>query len=73
VLIDALKHPDMRVANSSRESLQSLWKSELPESKPRTVDEWTAFWGNHTAGLPAAIAPEGLEPLIPPEQEFQNE
>lgn len=73
LLIDALKHPDLRVANSSRESLESLWKAELPDPKPRSVDEWTAFWGNHAAGLPPTLAAEGLEPLIPPEEEFQNE
>ncbi len=73
LLIDALKHPDMRVGNSSRESLEALWKADLPDPKPRTVDAWTAFFNSHNTGLPPALTVEGLEPLIPPDQEFQNE
>ncbi len=72
-LIESLKHPDMRVGNASRESLEALWKAEMGDPKPRSVDEWTAFWTAHSGGLPAPITLDGLEPLIPPEREFQNE
>lgn len=72
-LTASLKHPDMRVGNASREALEALWKTELADPKPRSVEEWTAFWSAHSSGLPNGIALEGLEPLIPPEREFQDE
>jgi hypothetical protein len=72
-LIECLKSPDMRVGNAGRAALEALWKADLVEPKPHTVDEWTAFYEAHGKGLPTPIKLDAQEPLIPPEIEWQNE
>lgn len=69
-LIESLKHPDMRVANASRESLEALWQYKIDDPKPRTVEEWTAFWNVHGTGVAAPILLENLKPLIEPGTEL---
>ncbi len=65
VLIESLKHFDMRVANASREALDALWQSKYGTQKPRTVDEWKEFWAAHANSIAAApIFPDNLKPLI---------
>jgi hypothetical protein len=73
-LIQSLTHPDLRVSNAAREALQALWKSENGDTNPQTVDEWNALWAKRdTATLGEGISLATLEPLILPEEEFQNE
>jgi hypothetical protein len=69
-LIDGLKHPDLRVNNASRESLQALWKDELGDQKPGTTEEWTAFWQAHAGSVSSPIETSALTPLADPEVPF---
>lgn len=69
-LIECLKHPDMRVANAGRESLEALWQPKYGDEKPRTVDEWMALWNAHASEIAAPISPQSLEPLIEPGTEL---
>ncbi len=72
-LIETLKNPDLRVSNASREALQALWAEQVDaNAPPRTVDEWQAVWAANAGGW-EAVALNGLQPLIDPEHEFQNE
>ena len=69
-LIDGLKHPDLRVNNASRESLQALWKDELGDQKLATIEEWTAFWQAHAGSVSSPIETSALTPLVDPEVPF---
>lgn len=67
--ISLLANPDQRVSNASREALQSIWANLLPDPKPSSVDEWTAFWNaQEKSGTPIQIAE--LKPLSNPEDEI---
>ncbi len=71
VLIESLKHFDMRVANASREALEFLWQSKYGTQKPQTVDEWKEFWTAHANSISAApILPDNLKPLVEPGMEL---
>ncbi len=72
-IIACLKHPDLRMSNAGREALGALWKAQLNGENPRTVDEWTAFWSQQKNSYASPIRLENLEPLIAPEEEFENE
>ncbi len=73
VLIECLKNPDLKVSNAGREALTELWKAEIGENRPRTVDEWTEVWNAHSAAVQGAFELARLEPLILPEEEFEDE
>ena len=67
--IALLPNPDMRVANASREALQALWANLLPDPKPSSVDEWTAFWNaQEKSGTSIELA--ALQSLSNPEEEI---
>lgn len=68
-LIESLPHPDLRVSNAAREALGQLWKDSLGETKPATVDEWTAVWEANKGGN-SAVALKDLEPLSDPATPF---
>ena len=74
-LIECLTNNDLRVAAASAEALAALWAPELEDKeKPASPEAWKAFWTENAAkagGSPIALA--GIEPPIPPEQEYQNE
>lgn len=68
-LISLLPSPDERVANASREALQALWANLLPDPKPGSVDEWTAFWNaQEKTGTPVQLA--DLVALSNPDEEI---
>lgn len=68
-LISLLPNPDERVSNASREALLALWANALPDPKPGTVDEWTAFWNaQEKSGTPVQLA--DLKALSNPEEEI---
>lgn len=67
--ISLLPSPDERVSNASREALQTLWANLLPDPRPGTVDEWTAFWNaQEKSGTPVQLA--DLASLSNPEEEI---
>lgn len=72
-LITNLTHPDLRVSNSAREALKTLWPSENAETAPDTVEAWNALWEKSSSTISDKIAAADLQPLVAPEQEFQNE
>lgn len=72
-LIQSLTHPDLRVSNAAREALQALWNAITGNAKPQTVDEWNAIWTAQQSLIGEGINLAALEPLIQPEEEFQNE
>ena len=47
VLIENLNHPEPRIANSSKEALNNLWKAELNNKKIDSLEEWKSFWEQH--------------------------
>lgn len=70
-LIGLLPNHDDRVSNASKEALQALWADLLPDPKPSTVDEWTAFWNaQEKSTTPIELA--GLEPLSNPVDEIET-
>jgi len=72
-LIEFLKNPDMRMANAAREALEAVWKAKLADPKPGTVEEWNAFWNANASGVGAPLQLAALQPLIAPEEEYQDE
>jgi len=69
-LIANLGHPDLRVSNSARESLEKIWEAEVASQKPQTVSEWKAFWDANKPAAGKVYAQDGLEPLSPPDAPF---
>lgn len=72
-LIEFLKNPDMRLANAAREALEAIWKTKLSDPKPDTVETWNAFWNANAASVGAPLQLAALQPLINPEEEYQDE
>ena len=72
-LIEMLKHPDLRVGNASRESLAALWAEVVGDEAPKTVEAWTKIWEAHQEGVSGRIQLASLQPLVLPEEEFENE
>ena len=74
-LIERLASADPRVANAAKEALAALWSQEIGQNPaPATPEEWTAFWNERAASVKAVpVTLAALEPLIQPEQEYQNE
>ncbi len=71
-LIENLKHADLRVSNSAREALKTVWNLDATQS-PETVQDWESLWEQSGSGVADKIAVADLQPLIAPEEEFQNE
>jgi HEAT repeat protein len=71
-LIENLKHADLRVSNSAREALKMVWGLDATQS-PETVQDWESLWEQSGSGVANKIALADLQPLIAPEEEFQNE
>lgn len=71
--IELLGHPDARVSNAARESLLALWAAEVGDPKPDTAEQWNTFWAAQVGNVPGAFGLNGIEPLIKPEEEFQDE
>lgn len=70
-LIGLLAHLDLRVSNASKEALRALWADSLPDPRPSTVDEWTAFWNSREkSGTPIVLS--DLEPLTDPAAEIES-
>jgi hypothetical protein len=74
-LIESLSDTDLRVTNATKEALAALWADVLGQDfVPETQEAWSAFWTEQAKNLKGApVTLEALEPLIPPEKEFQNE
>jgi len=70
VLIENLNHPEPRIANSSKEALNNLWKVELNNKKIDNIEEWKSFWEQHKNTITDPIIyKKDLEPLI--DKDFQ--
>jgi len=70
VLIENLNHPEPRIANSSKEALNNLWKAELNNKKIDSLEEWKSFWEQHKNEVTEPIIyKKELEPLI--DKDFQ--
>lgn len=69
-LIASLPHPDLRVSNSAKDSLAALWKDVIGDTRPTTVDEWTAVWKGQSAAVGKAVALDQLQPLADPAVPF---
>ncbi len=70
VLIENLNHPNIRIVNSSKESLNNLWKVELNGKRIETAEEWKAFWEQHKNEVNEPIYyKKDLEPLV--DKDFQ--
>ncbi|MGC8844214.1 MAG: HEAT repeat domain-containing protein [Candidatus Hydrogenedens sp.] len=65
VLIENLSHPEPRIANSSKEALNNLWKIELNNKKIDNIEEWKSFWEQHKNEVSGPIIyKKDIEPLI---------
>jgi hypothetical protein len=71
-LIENLKHADLRVSNSAREALKTVWGLDAAQV-PETVQDWERLWEQSGSGVAEKIIVADLQPLIVPEEEFQNE
>lgn len=72
-LIESLAHADLRMTNASRDALRALWRNELDEQRLTTVDEWNAFYAQHSESIAAPIQLAALEPLVDPEYQVSLE
>ena len=72
-LIETLKHPDLRVSNLSRGALTALWSAAIGDEEPRTVSDFTAIWEANKDGVGSPLQFAKLEPLIAPQDEFEDE
>jgi len=65
VLIENLNHPEPRIANSSKEALNNLWKIELNNKKIDNIEEWKSFWEQHKNEVTGPIIyKKDIEPLM---------
>ncbi|MBI2423138.1 MAG: HEAT repeat domain-containing protein [Candidatus Hydrogenedentes bacterium] len=72
--VEQLAAPDQRVSGASRKALETLWQPEIASSPvPESVTDWKGFLSPYEAQIGEAIQLAALEPLILPEQEFQDE
>jgi len=70
VLIENLNHPEPRIVNSSKETLNNLWKIELNGKKLNSIEEWKTFWEEHKNEVKDSIIyRKEIEPLV--ERDFQ--
>ena len=71
--MELLQDPELKVANACRSALKSLWKEETEGRSLLTIEEWNAFYEGVTPKPEGVFALADLEPLIPEEEEFQDE
>ena len=72
-LIDLLQDGDRRVRNASMDALRALWADVIGQETYNTTEQWEALWAAQSGTVPGSIKLAALSPLVPPEEEFQDE
>ncbi|MFP4501251.1 MAG: HEAT repeat domain-containing protein [Candidatus Hydrogenedentota bacterium] len=72
-LIELLGSPDPRVKLASRQALAKLWEEEVQGEDYDDWQQWIALWKEYGGNVEGAFQLTALDPLIRPEEEFQDE
>jgi hypothetical protein len=72
-LVALLQGPDPGVRTNVENALKAMWSSALSDPAPHGYDAWQEFWKSQEGQVGGAVTLASLEPLIQPEDEFQDE